>query len=58
VRDLSADEAAALSYGKRIARGSVPTDGLVAGISADGTLIALLEERATQSAPVLVFAPA
>lgn len=58
VRDLSADEAAALSYGKRIARGSVPTNGLVAGISADGTLIALLEERATQSAPVLVFAPA
>jgi tRNA pseudouridine55 synthase len=58
VRDLSADEAAALSYGKRIARGHEPTHGLVAGISADGILVALLEDRATQSAPVLVFAPA
>ena len=58
VRALTADEEVALSYGKRIARGPVASDGPVAAIAADGTLVALLEDRGSQAAPVLVFAPA
>ncbi len=58
VRELTADEETALSYGKRIARGPLTSDGPVAAIAADGTLVALLEDRGAQAAPVLVFAPA
>ncbi|KGM02639.1 tRNA pseudouridine(55) synthase TruB [Cellulomonas cellasea] len=65
VRELTAPEAAALSYGKRIAAqvAEGPADvaraaGPVAGISPEGTLVALLEERGEHAAPVLVFAPA
>jgi len=58
VRELTADEAVALSYGKRIARGHEQSGGPVAAIAADGTLIALLEDQGAQAAPVLVFAPA
>ncbi|HUX69193.1 MAG TPA: tRNA pseudouridine(55) synthase TruB [Cellulomonadaceae bacterium] len=60
VRDLTVDEAAALSYGKRIAgaRAEAEADGPVAAISPDGTLVALLEDRGTEAAPILVFAPA
>ena len=58
VRELTADEAAALSYGKRIAGGQPCPDGPVAAISPDGALVALLDERGDEAAPVLVFAPA
>lgn len=61
VRELTAPEAAALSYGKRIAAvgpAGGTAGGPVAGISPEGTLVALLEERETHAAPVLVFAPA
>ncbi|MGW6132111.1 tRNA pseudouridine(55) synthase TruB [Cellulomonas sp. NPDC055163] len=65
VRELTAQEAAALSYGKRIAahpETGGPDEpraaGPVAAISPEGTLVALLEERGEHAAPVLVFAPA
>ena len=61
-RDLTADEARDLSYGKRIA--VVPsgptgtTTSPVAAFAPDGTLVALLADDAGRSRPVLVFAPA
>lgn len=65
VRELTAHEAAALSYGKRIAAqpdadgpGAPGVDGPVAAISPDGVLVALLEQRGEHAAPLLVFAPA
>lgn len=61
VRELTGEEAAALSYGKRIAAlgpGGASDGGAVAAIAPDGTLVALLEERGNHAAPVLVFAPA
>ncbi len=58
VRELTVDEAAALSYGKRIAGAQAGPDGPVAAIAPDGTLVALLEDRGNEAAPVLVFSPA
>lgn len=56
VRDLEPAEAAALGYGKRLsAAGFGP--GPVAGIDADGTLVAILEEAGPTARPVLVLAP-
>ena len=57
VRELTAPEAAALSYGKRIESGD-PGPEPVAAIAPDGTLIALLVTEGAQARPVLVFAPA
>jgi tRNA pseudouridine55 synthase len=64
VRELTPEETAALSYGKRIGPGGHTGTGAhvgagpVAALSPEGTLVALLEERAGHAAPVLVFAPA
>jgi tRNA pseudouridine55 synthase len=61
-RALTADEAHELSFGRRItAAGSGPSGTVqapVAGYAPAGTLVALLEDRAGQSVPVVVFAPA
>ncbi|MFP5218506.1 MAG: tRNA pseudouridine(55) synthase TruB [Actinomycetes bacterium] len=56
VRRLEADEATALSYGKRLE----PTgaDGLHAALAPDGRCIALVEDRDGAARPVVVFAPA
>ena len=57
VRDLSDEEVVALGYGKRL----VPLGdarGTHAGISPTNELVALLEESAEKSQPVVVFAPA
>lgn len=61
VRDVDADEAAALSYGKRIqVRDDVAgtPERPVAAVAPDGTLVALLVDEAGASRPVLVLAPA
>lgn len=58
VRDLTVAEAAALSYGKRIDAGPPTASEPVAAIGPDDVLVALLETREGQAAPVLVFAPA
>ncbi|RYV52424.1 tRNA pseudouridine(55) synthase TruB [Pengzhenrongella frigida] len=58
VRDLTPEEAAALSYGKRIDVGEQPVGETVAAIAPDGTLVALLEASGPHARPVLVFAPA
>lgn len=58
VRDLTADEARALSYGQTIARDPDGPTGTVAAISPDGELVALVERRGPGVRPVLVFAPA
>lgn len=58
VRDLTAAEAAALSYGKRIDAGEATASEPVAAIAPDGTLIALLATEGPRARPVLVFAPA
>uniref|UniRef100_UPI00047C1A65 tRNA pseudouridine synthase B n=1 Tax=Arthrobacter castelli TaxID=271431 RepID=UPI00047C1A65 len=55
-RELSADEAADLSFGRRIAPGS--GDGVSAAFAPDGTLMALLQNKDDAAKPVLVFAPA
>lgn len=57
VRELTADEATALSYGKRIGP-STGGRGTVAGIGPDGRLVALLEDAGPHARPVLVLAPA
>ena len=55
-RELDADEALALSYGKRLtASGSAATVG---GFAPDGRCIALLEDRDGAARPTVVFAPA
>jgi tRNA pseudouridine55 synthase len=56
VRDLTPDEATALSYGKRIAAGGAA--GTVAALAPDGTLVALLQDAGPHARPVLVLAPA
>ena len=62
VRELTADEARDLSYGKRI--GVAPsgptgsTTSPVAAFAPDGTLVALLADDGGRSRPVLVLAPA
>ena len=57
VRELTADEATALSYGKRLASAG-DVDGPVAALGPDGTLVALLTERSGTARPLLVLAPA
>ncbi|MFF1528643.1 tRNA pseudouridine(55) synthase TruB [Cellulomonas sp. NPDC058312] len=57
VRELTADEARALSFGQRIpAGGTGPV--VVAALSPAGELVALLEDRGPHARPVLVFAAA
>ncbi|GAA2728379.1 tRNA pseudouridine(55) synthase TruB [Cellulomonas aerilata] len=59
VRELTADEARALSFGHRIAPGdAAPASEPVAAIGPDGTLVALLTAAGPQMRPVVVFAPA
>ena len=55
-RQLDADEARALSYGKSL--DSKQIAGTHAAIAPDGTVIALLVEDGERAKPVLVFAPA
>ena len=55
-RALDADEAVALSYGKRLAATGQP--GLVGAFAPDGRCIALLEDRDAAARPAVVFAPA
>ena len=52
VRDLSAEDAVALSYGKKLAPSGVP--GLVGAFDPDGRCIALLDD----GRPLVVFRPA
>jgi len=55
-RELDADEAVALSYGKRLT--PTGTAGTVAAFASDGRCIALVEDRDGAARPVVVFAPA
>jgi len=55
-RDLSAQEAGDLSYGRRLAPGG--TAGAVGAFAPDGRCIALVEDRADAARPLVVFAPA
>ena len=57
VRELSQDEATALSHGKRLAPAGLG-EGPVAALAPDGTLVALLTESGGAARPVLVLAPA
>jgi tRNA pseudouridine55 synthase len=54
VRELTADEAVALSYGKRLAAADQGA-GPVAAIAPDGTLVALLTEEDGRARPLLVL---
>jgi tRNA pseudouridine55 synthase len=56
VRDLTSDEAAELSFGRKISASA--TAGIYAAISAKHELIALLENRDDGAKPIAVFAPA
>ena len=56
VRELTAEEAADVSHGRRIAPNTEP-DIPVAAFAPDGTLVALLENRGGAARTVLVFAP-
>lgn len=56
VRDVSADEAAALSFGKSLDPDGI--DGTYGAFAADGTVLALLRETDGRARPVLVFTPA
>ncbi|GIG21869.1 tRNA pseudouridine synthase B [Cellulomonas chitinilytica] len=58
VRDLTADEARALSYGQAIAPVVDAPTGPVAALAPDGELVALVETRGPAVRPTLVFAPA
>lgn len=58
VRELTADEARALSYGQSIALVPDASSGLAAAIAPDGDLVALVEARGPHVRPTLVFAPA
>jgi tRNA pseudouridine55 synthase len=55
-RALDADEAVALSYGKRLAPTGAP--GTVGAFAPDGRCVALVEDRDGAARPVVVFAPA
>ncbi len=57
-RELTAEEAATLSYGRRIDAGGTEAGTTVAALAPDGTLVALLEDHGPHARPVLVFAPA
>jgi tRNA pseudouridine55 synthase len=54
-RDLSADEAVALSHGRRLVPSGVP--GPVGAFGPDGRCIALVEDRDGAARPSVVFAP-
>jgi tRNA pseudouridine55 synthase len=58
VRDLTPDEARALSYGQSIGVVDGASAETVAGIDRDGQLVALRVERGGQVRPALVFSPA
>jgi tRNA pseudouridine55 synthase len=53
VRDVSADEARALSYGKAL--DAVGIAGTYGAIGPDGAAVALLSEDGVRAQPVLVF---
>ncbi len=55
-RDLDADEAVALSYGKKLTATGVA--GTVGAFAPDGGCVALLEDRDDQARPTVVFRPA
>jgi tRNA pseudouridine55 synthase len=55
-RDLSAEEATALSYGKRLA--PTGTDGTTGAFDPDGRCVALVEDRDGAARPTVVFRPA
>ena len=55
-RELDADEAVALSYGRRLA--ATGRAGTTAAFAPDGRCIALLEDRDDLARPTVVFAPA
>ncbi len=55
VRELSSEESADVSHGRKIGRSVEQTP--VAAFAPDGTLVALLENRADTARSVLVFAP-
>jgi tRNA pseudouridine55 synthase len=55
-RELSAEQALALSYGKRLEATGVA--GTVGAFAPDGRCIALLEDREGAARPTVVFAPA
>jgi tRNA pseudouridine55 synthase len=55
-RDLDADEALALSYGKKLAPTGVP--GVVGAFDPEGRCVALVEDVAGQARPTVVFRPA
>ncbi|MBT2565772.1 tRNA pseudouridine(55) synthase TruB [Arthrobacter sp. ISL-85] len=63
-RELTAEEAAEVSFGRRIAAGAAPgTPGAAtaehpaAAFAPDGSLVALLADAGSYAKPVLVFAP-
>ena len=56
VRDVTLDEAAELSFGRKISASA--STGIYAAISATHELIALLENRDDGAKPIAVFAPA
>ncbi|MCW2501375.1 MAG: tRNA pseudouridine(55) synthase TruB [Frankiales bacterium] len=55
-RDLDPEEAVALSYGKKLTATGTP--GTVGAFAPDGGCVALLEDRADQARPTVVFRPA
>ena len=55
-RELDADEAVALSYGKRLSPTGRP--GLVGAFAPDGRCVGLVEDRDGAARPTVVFAPA
>lgn len=58
-RELTADEARELSFGRRIsASGAGTVEAPVAAFAPDGTVVALLADDAGRARPVLVLAPA
>ncbi|QZN84535.1 tRNA pseudouridine(55) synthase TruB [Cellulomonas sp. C5510] len=58
VRELTGDEARALSFGQRIPASGSGAGVTVAAVTPDGELAALLEDRGPHARPVLVFAAA
>lgn len=60
VRELSAEEAVELSFGRRIpasTEGTHTTEAPAAAFAPDGTLVALLSDAGKYAKPVLVFPP-
>lgn len=60
VRELTAEEAVELSFGRRIpasAEGTHTADAPAAAFSPDGTLVALLADAGRHAKPILVFPP-